>query len=264
MILNLNINNISFNSFNYSLYSIILYSCISCTLPLLLDGFISLHLPYNIIISRLLLYLSILIPNLIIILFNLIYNDNNNNNNNQNNNSDNDNHNMLIKITLCSIFSRQILSIGDMLSVFNNNILYFNRIKLISVIIGVIVYSTAPLYYFLPDYQNLIMLIYIIGGRISLTGIIFMCSYYIWKVIHLPVISSLEKYCAIIAATIIFGMIVRGIITISFNIAGPKLSFTVLIFKTLIDTVSSIFAFILPSRIAIEDAAITKVYFIFI
>lgn len=237
IILKYNLNNLS-NHENNEIFVRIILGSFSSSFPLLLDVIMNFDLPKEFVTSRGLFLCSLFIPNLIILT------------NSHGNDVD-------VDLVICSNYSRQILVIGGLINCLSSKNKYLEMIKNAFFLSACSVMIIASNYFFSSKKeQHNSFICILIFGAISFLGAISYSIVYIWQIYNTKrPLTSVEKYSGVLA----FLLLMNHLIRIVFQFPMAHFSIANASEKAFIDSFSAILGFILPSRIAIEEAAISKV-----
>lgn len=216
----------------------IVVGSLSCAFPLVLDVIMNFDLPTEFVISRWLFLSSLILPNILML-------------------ASGHGNTLEIKYIVCSNYSREILVIGGLLNCLHTKVPSLEISRTFFFMSACITMILGSNYHFVKEsHQSTLLIFVLIFRAISFIGIslyTFCFLYYLYK--QNSTLSSTEKYCGVLACLLLCNHIVR----IFFQL--PLLEYTAQHSnqKSLIDTISAVLGFILPSRIAIENAALSKV-----
>jgi hypothetical protein len=213
----------------------------SCAFPLVLDVIMNFDLPKQFVISRWLFLSSLVIPNVLML-------------------STGRGNTLEIKFILCSNFCRQILVVGGLLNCLHcqqrsleicRNIFYTSAC--ITMILG------SNFHFVSENSRRPLLVLIFCFGTVSFLGISFFALAYLWQLFHRSSpFTTIERYCGVLACLLFLNHFVR----IFFQFPLVEYSTSNASHKSIVDTVSAVLGFILPSRIAIENAALSNVLFL--
>ena len=220
------------------LFERIIVGATSCAFPLVLDVIMNFDLPKQFVISRWLFLASLVIPNVLML-------------------ATAHGNTFHVKFILCSNFCRQILVLGGLLNCLHCKQRILEICRNLFYTSACITMIIASNYHFYDEerHPTLYVLIFCFGS-ISYIGVSLFALAYLWQLFHQPSpFTSIERYCGVLALLLFVYHLVR----ICFLFPLMEYSTASSSHKLIVDATSAVFAFILPSRIAIENAALSNV-----
>jgi hypothetical protein len=216
----------------------VIVGAISCAFPLVLDVIMNFDLPKQFVISRWLFLASLIIPNIFML-------------------STGHGNTLDVKIILCSNFCRQILVIGGLLNCLHCQQRALEICRNLFYTSACITMIIASNYHFVgEEYHPTLLVLILCFGSVSFIGVSAFALAYLWQLLHQPSpFTSIERYCGVLACLLFVNHFVR----IFFQFPLVEYSTSNASHKSIVDTASAVFGFILPSRIAIENAALSNV-----
>jgi hypothetical protein len=224
--------------------SSLLIAALAVAFPLSVDVIFNRDLPWRVILSRWLLLSSLIIPNLCAYLVT------------QQSSS-----------TFASAFmisnrrARQMLSNGGLLTIYDQSVPYQRRFRVCLVFVGIVANLCQCLVPFLRDPLTVRALV-IIGAITSISGTIgflFSCFYYIHYVTRTrkEPLSFVGKYTLVNSILLAINILMKGIYRVSAS-HGEYSDHAAVVWIS-IDSVTAVLAFVVPNRMAIEEAAQARV-----
>jgi hypothetical protein len=225
------------------LFGSLLIAALAVALPLSIDVIFNRDLPWKIILSRWMLLSSLIIPNLCAYL--IIQRTSN---------------------TFASAFlisnrrAKQMLSNGGLLTIYDQSVPYQRNFRVGLVFIGIISNMCQCLIPYFHDPLTL-QALSILGAITSVSGtlgFLFSCLYYIYAVTRTKEpLSFIEKYCLVNSVLLAINILVKGIYRLSAS--HGEYSQQAAVVWILIDSLTAVLAFVVPNRMAIEDASQARV-----
>jgi hypothetical protein len=222
----------------------IIVGATSCAFPLILDVVMNFDLPKEFVLSRWLFLGSLVVPNILML-------------------ASGNGNTLEVKYILCSNYSRQILVVGGLFNCLTGKtrVMEISR-HIIYLSACVVMILGSNLHFMAESHHRLLTLFILIFGSISFVGAVCYAMAYLWYLCHQQTpFTSIEKYSGVLACLLFMNHVVR----IFFQFPLAEYSLGNMKHKAIVDGVSAVLGFILPSRIAIENAALSNVsFFVFL
>jgi hypothetical protein len=230
----------NFNPSAVRLFHHSIIASIALAFPLSIDVIFNRDLPWKLILSRWILLSSLIVPNLMIVsAF-------------ESHSARND------IIIICNTRARQILCCGGLLTMYDRNIPYQRKLRLVIVIVGAFANVSLTFY---PFFQTLLFkILFGLGSIIMTAGSLISSTVDIYSFLKKPPKTFIGKYCFL--QSILLGCNV-SVKVLYFCFVGRRYellsSSNSLVLFLYTDSITAVLAFMVPNRMAIEEASVAKV-----
>jgi hypothetical protein len=221
----------------------LLIAAIAVSFPLSIDVIFNNDLSWKLIISRWMLLSSLIFPNLCLYI------------------SIQRSSNILTSsFLIANTRARQMLCNGGLLTIYDQSVPYQKKFRVGFVFLGILGNIFQCLIPFLKDHSiNKILLItQSITSILGTTGFVFSCFYYLYIVTtRSEPLTFIGKYCLVNSGLLLVNLTVKGIYRLSTpeNDYDRELAMVFIV----VDTITAGLAFVLPNKMAIEEASQARV-----
>jgi hypothetical protein len=227
--------------------SSLLISAVSVSFPLSIDVIFNRDLPWKLILSRWMLLLSLIVPNLCLYL--VIHRSSNT---------------LASALLITSTRARQMLCNGGLLTIYDQSVPYQKKFRVGFVFIGILGNICQCLIPFLRDpfTERALTITSSITSICGTSAVFFSCFYYVCVVTRRDEpLSFIGKYCLVNSGLLVLNLVVKGI----YRLSTPQNDFAheLGVDFIAIDSITAVLAFVVPNRMAIEEASQARVSFSF-
>lgn len=222
-----------------------LIASIAVAFPLMVDVIFNRDLPWKVILSRWMLLSSLIIPNLCDYLA-----------------IQSSSPEFASALIVCNKRARQMLCNGGLVTIYDRTVPYQRRVRVFFVCVGILANMCQCFVPFLHHSEatqslQIIETICRVGGVI---GMLFFCSYYCYCVLQRKeTLTFLAKYCLVESVLLVVNIFAKGIYRSTLPLSGSNYSYQSYVGLIWIDTVTAVLAFVIPNRMAIEEASKVRV-----
>jgi hypothetical protein len=266
MIFSLELNSVfllSSSNSNLNLLSHSFLASVAVTFPLAIDVIMNYDLPWRVILSRWIILISLIAPNLLCFLTIIPYSQ-------RHSHDSHDNHQLkYITIALvCCSRAKQILCSGALITMYDRTVPYQRKFRIFLICLGSIANITQSFFPFVthPALINILRIVGILSGLGVFFGFLFSCCTYFYSISKRRKESSagldfIGKYCLLQSLLLVLNISSKFIYGLTL-LSDPKKYYSIegILVFLFIETVTGVLAFIAPSRMAIEEAAVAKVF----
>jgi hypothetical protein len=230
-----------FNPTAIPLYHHSIIASIALAFPLSIDVIFNHDLPWRVILSRWILLSSLILPNILILSAMEGHSGRNDN------------------VIICNTRARQILCGGGLLTMYDRKIPYQRKFRLAIAIVGAIANVSLAFYPFL--HTRLLTILCGLGSLLMVVGCLLSSVIDIYSSLKQPPKTFIGKYCLLqsillgcnVAVKVLFLIIVGR----RYGMLASSRSLTIFLYS---DSITAVLAFMVPNRMAIEEASVAKVF----